>query len=93
MIIVINPKKTLVITSIGICLVGSLFAALKLYYRATNRKIQKKLNRSGSIKPVDSSKRPLRTSENSQSEQHVKNDPLPAEELLELGLFSFSFIN
>lgn len=88
MIIVINPKKTLVITSIGICLVGSLFAALKLYYRATNRKIHKKSNRSGSIKPADNSKKPIRLSENYyQNEQDAKNEPLPAEELLELGFF------
>lgn len=38
MIIVLNSKKTLVITSIGLCFIGSFFAALKFFYRSKRKK-------------------------------------------------------
>lgn len=37
MIIVLNSKKTLMVTSIGLCFIGSFFAALKLYYSTKRR--------------------------------------------------------
>ncbi|RNA29865.1 FAM73B isoform X1 [Brachionus plicatilis] len=86
MIIVLSPKKTILITSIGICLVGSFFAALKLYYRVANRKIKEKINRSSSGKLVDNFRRSTRLSETSRNDQNAKNTPLQAQELLELGL-------
>lgn len=92
MIIVLSPKKTILITSIGICLVGSFFAALKLYYRVANRKIKEKINRSSSGKLVDNFRRSTRLSETSRNDQNAKNTPLQAQELLELGFSIFLLI-
>ncbi|CAF0881686.1 unnamed protein product [Brachionus calyciflorus] len=102
MIIVINPKKTLVITSLGLCLVGSLFAALKFYYRSFNK--DKKVNKnrtSASVKSTSSiellktKKQDRKTvkitnEKNVYNDENIENKTLAAEELLELGL---NFLN
>lgn len=38
MIIVVNSKKTLLVTSIGLCFIGSFFAALKLFYGSRKKR-------------------------------------------------------
>lgn len=40
MIVSINQKKTIVITSLGICVLGTLIAALRMYYKSKIRKKQ-----------------------------------------------------
>lgn len=100
MIIVINPKKTLVITSLGLCLVGSLYAALKYYYRSIkkNKNSITDKSRPRSSKSTNSSEySTIRAKKNRKSvlnsgETQLSNDPnsenkpIVAEELLELGL-------
>ena len=98
MIIVINPKKTLVITSLGLCLVGSLFAALKFYYRSTISKDKKTVSNKSrprsstksSLYSTDSiskkNRKPLKSTEtNFSHNENSENKPVPAKELLELG--------